>query len=317
MPELEELNKKYGEQVQVLGIVGDVEGLEDTEHLELAKTITEKAGVQFTNVVINDDFKDFMSGIIGFPTTIFVDNAGNITKKSFTVAFIDKDAPIITGVTENAKYNRDVIINAIDNLSGIKTVSLIRNGTKIKYTIGEKIIDSGEYTVIVEDFLSNKSIKKFKIDRSLKDSEILISQLKSGWTNQDKKITITVKNKIKSIKINGKKIKLVNGSYTITVSNNSVYRVELLDLDGKVSTKIIEVSDIDKTLPVIYGVSEGKTYDEKVNLIVRDDLSGISSIIITNRCPVAALIYDIAPYTVFTVAGITSPYSSTSSFNTL
>ena len=78
MPELEELNKKYGEQVQVLGIVGDVEGLEDTEHLELAKTITEKAGVQFTNVVINDDFKDFMSGIIGFPTTIFVDNAGNI-----------------------------------------------------------------------------------------------------------------------------------------------------------------------------------------------------------------------------------------------
>lgn len=78
MPELEELNKKYGEQVQFLGIVGDVEGLEDTEHLELAKTITEKAGVQFTNVVINDDFKDFMSGIIGFPTTIFVDNAGNI-----------------------------------------------------------------------------------------------------------------------------------------------------------------------------------------------------------------------------------------------
>ncbi len=212
---------------------------------------------------------------------VAIDNAGNITKKSFTVAFIDKDAPIITGVTENAKYNRDVIINAIDNLSGIKTVSLIRNGTKINYTLGEKIIDSGEYTVIVEDFLSNKSIKKFKIDRSLKDSEILISQLKSGWTNQDKKITITVKNKIKSIKINGKKIKLVNGSYTITVSNNSVYRVELLDLDGKVSTKIIEVSDIDKTLPVIYGVSEGKTYDEKVNLIVRDDLSGISSIIIT------------------------------------
>ncbi len=78
MPELEELNKKYGEQIQFLGIVGDVEGLEDTEHLKLAKTITEKAGVQFTNVVINDDFKDFMSGIIGFPTTIFVDNAGNI-----------------------------------------------------------------------------------------------------------------------------------------------------------------------------------------------------------------------------------------------
>ncbi len=89
MPELAQLAEKYNGKVQFLGIVGDVDGLDDTEHLELAKTITEKAGVKFTNLVINDDFKDFMDGIIGFPTTIFVDKFGNIVGDPIVGSDID------------------------------------------------------------------------------------------------------------------------------------------------------------------------------------------------------------------------------------
>ena len=46
--------------------------------VEAAKEITEQAGVKFTNLVLSADFNEFMSGIVGFPTTIFVDKDGNI-----------------------------------------------------------------------------------------------------------------------------------------------------------------------------------------------------------------------------------------------
>ena len=78
MSELAQLSEKYADTVQFIGIVGDVDGPNDTKHLELAKTITDKSEVTYPNLIVSDDFKDLLSGIIGYPTTIFVDNAGNI-----------------------------------------------------------------------------------------------------------------------------------------------------------------------------------------------------------------------------------------------
>lgn len=78
MPDLQALSEKYAGKVQFIGIVGDVNGIEDTEHVEAAKEITEQASVKFTNLVLSADFNEFMSGIVGFPTTIFVDKDGNI-----------------------------------------------------------------------------------------------------------------------------------------------------------------------------------------------------------------------------------------------
>lgn len=78
MPELEALYEKYGDKVQFLGIVGDIQGTDDTKHLELARTIVEKAGVTFPSLIPNESFKGQLQGIIGFPTTIFVDMSGNI-----------------------------------------------------------------------------------------------------------------------------------------------------------------------------------------------------------------------------------------------
>lgn len=46
--------------------------------VEAAKEITEQAGVKFTNLVLSEDLYDFMSEIVGFPTTIFVDKDGTI-----------------------------------------------------------------------------------------------------------------------------------------------------------------------------------------------------------------------------------------------
>ncbi len=78
MPELAGWSGEMPENVQIVGIVGDIEGKEDTEHLELAKAIVEKAGVSFVNMIASDDLKELMSGVVGFPTTFFVDREGNI-----------------------------------------------------------------------------------------------------------------------------------------------------------------------------------------------------------------------------------------------
>lgn len=78
MPELAEWSDEMPEGVQLIGIVGDIEGKEDTEHLELAKEIAERADVEFVNIIVNDDLTEWMKGVIGYPTTFFVDQEGNI-----------------------------------------------------------------------------------------------------------------------------------------------------------------------------------------------------------------------------------------------
>lgn len=89
MPELAEWSDAMPENVQIIGIVGDIAGKEDTEHLELAKTIVDEAGVNFTNIIPNDDLETFMRGIYGYPTTFFVDGEGNIVGDPVIGAYVD------------------------------------------------------------------------------------------------------------------------------------------------------------------------------------------------------------------------------------
>ncbi len=100
MPELQALSSKYADKVQFVGIVGDVAGSDDTEHLELAQTITKKAGVKFTNLIASDDLEDFLSGVIGYPTTIFVDSQGNIIGDPIVGSDISGTEEIIKSMME-------------------------------------------------------------------------------------------------------------------------------------------------------------------------------------------------------------------------
>lgn len=78
MPELGEWAKTMPDNVQIIGLICDIAGENDTEHHDLAVTITEKAGVEFTNIIANEDWNDIMSWVIGVPTTLFVDKNGAI-----------------------------------------------------------------------------------------------------------------------------------------------------------------------------------------------------------------------------------------------
>ncbi len=78
MPELGAWAKEMPENVQMVGLIVDINGDEDTEHQELAVTITERAGAEFTQIIANEDFNDIMRWVTGVPTTLFIDKEGNI-----------------------------------------------------------------------------------------------------------------------------------------------------------------------------------------------------------------------------------------------
>lgn len=79
MPDLAEWSEAMPENVQLIGLVSDLNSTEDAETLELAQAICEATGADvYTSLVANDDFTELLSGVIGVPTTFFVDSTGAI-----------------------------------------------------------------------------------------------------------------------------------------------------------------------------------------------------------------------------------------------
>lgn len=78
MPELGEWAKEMPENVQMVGLIIDINGDEDTEHRDLAVMIAERAGAEFTQIIANADFDELLRWVTGVPTTFFVDKEGNI-----------------------------------------------------------------------------------------------------------------------------------------------------------------------------------------------------------------------------------------------
>lgn len=79
MPELGEWAKEMPDNVQIVGLICDIEGDDDETHKKLAKTIIEKADADFIQIIANSDLSSIMNWVTGVPTTIFVDKDGNIT----------------------------------------------------------------------------------------------------------------------------------------------------------------------------------------------------------------------------------------------
>lgn len=89
MPELGTWAQEMPDNVQLVGLVIDIAGEEDTEHRDLAVSIMENAGADFTQIIANQDFADILKDVYGVPTTIFVDKDGNIVGDSIIGADVD------------------------------------------------------------------------------------------------------------------------------------------------------------------------------------------------------------------------------------
>ena len=90
MPELGEWQRSLPGNVQIIGLVADVAGKEDADHIELANTILDKTNAHFTNIIPNNDFADLLSGVVGVPTTFFINKEGKIVGKPIVGAQVPK-----------------------------------------------------------------------------------------------------------------------------------------------------------------------------------------------------------------------------------
>ncbi|MCT4618414.1 MAG: TlpA family protein disulfide reductase [Marinisporobacter sp.] len=100
MPDLQELYKEVKkENVNIIGIIGDAKGNEET-----AKDIIAKTKVSYINILPNAVIQnEFLKDISAYPTSIFVDEKGNIVGE-----------PII-GARSKDDY-RKVIMKTLENL---------------------------------------------------------------------------------------------------------------------------------------------------------------------------------------------------------
>ena len=80
MPELGEWQRELPENVQIIGLVADVAGKEDKE----------KTNARFTNIIPNNDFAELLSGVVGVPTTFFINKEGKIVGKPIVGAQVPK-----------------------------------------------------------------------------------------------------------------------------------------------------------------------------------------------------------------------------------
>ncbi len=89
MPELGEWAKNMPDNVQMIGLIIDINGEEDTKRHDLAVTITEKAEADFLQIIANQDFTPILNEVFGVPTTLFVDKNGDIVGEPIIGADVD------------------------------------------------------------------------------------------------------------------------------------------------------------------------------------------------------------------------------------
>ena len=82
LPELQKVYEKYKTRnCNVIGLTTDVE-LEEQDALPTAIDLLKKAGCKYQALQTNSDFDPVLKGVIGIPTTIFVDKNGTIIAES-------------------------------------------------------------------------------------------------------------------------------------------------------------------------------------------------------------------------------------------
>ena len=87
MPELGEWARSMPENAQIIGIVCDAS--DGSPEIKEASRILREAGVDFVNIVPNQQLNNFISGVEVVPTTIFVNSKGEVVGTAIFGADVD------------------------------------------------------------------------------------------------------------------------------------------------------------------------------------------------------------------------------------
>jgi hypothetical protein len=173
-------------------------------------------------------------------TFIAEDEAGNVSEKKVTITNIDKDPPVISGVSFNGFYNT---ARTITFTEGVVTL----NGITIES--GTVVSTEGKYTIVATDSLGNSITINFTLDFT--NPIITISDFSTLPTNQD--VTVTASTNEGTLNATSHTF-TENGSFTFIATDDA----------GNVTEKTVTISHIDKTAPVISGVLDGSYYNISV-----------------------------------------------------
>lgn len=77
------------------------------------------------------------------------------------VDWIDKDAPVISGIDEREDETEQVTLNVTDD--NLDTITVTKDGQDISFSNGDILIEKGEYEVVAKDRAGNSSERSFKI----------------------------------------------------------------------------------------------------------------------------------------------------------
>ena len=78
LTELSKLQKKLPMNIQFIGLIGDLKENDNFIKIDLVKKITYNCSNDFLQLMVNDDFSDFLTRLHNAPTICFIDERGNI-----------------------------------------------------------------------------------------------------------------------------------------------------------------------------------------------------------------------------------------------
>ena len=90
MPELQEWYESMPSNVNIIGIVCDIQDENDSYYISEAQSIVKDTGVTYTNLIPKDGLAKLMNEVSAVPTTYFIDREGNVVGS--TVYGADMDA---------------------------------------------------------------------------------------------------------------------------------------------------------------------------------------------------------------------------------
>lgn len=77
LPELAKWSESMPDNVQIIGIIVDVES-EDSDAYPIAQQIVDETGATYPHLLATEEFDNIIGEIVGIPTTFFVDKDGTI-----------------------------------------------------------------------------------------------------------------------------------------------------------------------------------------------------------------------------------------------
>lgn len=94
MPELGQWNKSLPDNIQILGMIIDVDS-DTLTNKEEALSIINETGADFTHIVINQSLVPFLSDVYAVPTTFFIKNDGSFYAEPCVGALVDNYKKVV------------------------------------------------------------------------------------------------------------------------------------------------------------------------------------------------------------------------------